>query len=80
MTMLRRAPSVSALVQAGTLRRLHELIAALDRRVPDVARVGEVGVARAAEALRTEAVRRIAELEREVRQPVPPSDARDRMG
>jgi hypothetical protein len=44
---------------------LHELIAALDRRVPHVERVGEIAIARAAEALRGEAVRRIATLERE---------------
>jgi len=42
---------------------LHELIAALDRRVPQVHRIGEVGIARAAAALRLEALRRIQELE-----------------
>jgi hypothetical protein len=44
---------------------LYELIAALDRRVPYVERVGEVAIARAAAALRGEALRRIATLEHE---------------
>jgi hypothetical protein len=47
------------------VRELHELIAALDRRVPRVERVGEIAIARAAEALRDEALKRIATLERE---------------
>jgi hypothetical protein len=50
-----------------TIRELHELIAALDRRVPQVERVGEISIARAASALKSEAVRRIEELEREAR-------------
>jgi hypothetical protein len=50
---------------ARTVSELKELIAALDRRVPQVERVGEVAIARAAAALRAEAVRRIAELERD---------------
>jgi hypothetical protein len=49
-----------------TIRELRELIAALDRRVPRVERVGEVEIARAAEELRTEALRRIEKLEREM--------------
>lgn len=44
---------------------LYELIAALDRRVPHVERVGEVAIARAAAALRGEALKRIATLEHE---------------
>ncbi len=44
---------------------LYELIAALDRRVPYVERVGEIAIARAAAALRGEALRRIATLEHE---------------
>jgi hypothetical protein len=44
---------------------LHELIAALDRRVPHVERVGEIQIARAAAALRGEASKRIVTLERE---------------
>jgi hypothetical protein len=47
------------------LRELHELIGALDRRVPHVERVGEIAIAQAAAALRDEASRRIATLERE---------------
>ena len=48
---------------ARTVRELYELIAALDRRVPQVQRVGEVSIARAAAALRVEALKRIHELE-----------------
>jgi hypothetical protein len=44
---------------------LHELIAALDRRVPRVERVGEVAIAKAAAVLRDEALKRIDEIERE---------------
>ena len=47
------------------IHNLQELIAALDRRVPQVERGGEASIARAAEVLRAEATRRIAELERE---------------
>jgi len=50
---------------AQTIRELSELIAALDRRVPQVERAGEVSIARAASALRVEALKRIQELERE---------------
>ncbi len=45
------------------LRHLHELIAALDRRVPQVERVGEVAIAHEAAALRDKAEERIATLE-----------------
>jgi hypothetical protein len=51
--------------RARILRELHELIAALDRRVPHVERVGEVAIAKAAAALRSEALKRIDTLERE---------------
>ena len=47
-----------------TIHEMYELIAALDRRVPQVERVGEVAIARAAAALKAEALKRIAELER----------------
>jgi hypothetical protein len=47
------------------ISELRELIVALDRRVPQVERVGEVEIAQAATGLRTEALRRIEELERE---------------
>lgn len=43
-------------------RELHELIAALDRRVPRVEHAGEAAIARDAAALRDKAVRRLAEL------------------
>jgi hypothetical protein len=44
-------------------RELHELIAALDRRVPQVERAGEAAIARDAAALREKALRRLRELE-----------------
>lgn len=46
-----------------TVRELKELIAALDRRVPHVERLGETSIARAAAELRAEAVKRIEALE-----------------
>lgn len=49
---------------AGIVAALRELIAALDRRVPHVERVGEIQIARDAAILRREAVRRIEELTR----------------
>lgn len=49
-----------------TLRELHELIAALDRRVPRIERAGELAIARASADLRTAALKRLEELEREV--------------
>jgi len=45
------------------LRRLNELIAALDRRVPRIERVGEIAIARDAAKLRKKALDRIAQLE-----------------
>ena len=47
-----------------TLHDLHELIAALDRRVPQVERGGEASIARTAAKLRDEASARVADLER----------------
>jgi hypothetical protein len=44
-------------------RELRELIAALDRRVPHVERLGELGIARAATALKRAAELRLAALE-----------------
>jgi hypothetical protein len=44
-------------------RRLRELIAALDRRVPHLERLDEVEIARAAAALRKKAVQRLTEVE-----------------
>ena len=49
--------------RARKLRHLHELIAALDRRVPHVERIGEIDIAREGRALREKALQRIAELE-----------------
>ena len=48
--------------QGQTLKELREFVAALDRRVPRVERVGEAAIARDAAALRTRALRRIEEL------------------
>jgi len=48
---------------AGKIRHLYELIAALDRRVPQVERIGEIDIAREGRALRERALQRIAELE-----------------
>jgi hypothetical protein len=47
------------------VRALHELIAALDRRSPQVQRAGEAAIARDAAALRKKALKRLAELEAE---------------
>lgn len=52
---------------------LLELVAALDRRVPRLEREGEGAIVRDAQALRREALKRIAELERSL--PAPPSGA-----
>jgi hypothetical protein len=54
-----------AMTSASLLRRLRELIAALDRRVPQVQRAGEIAIARDAATLRARAVQRIEELERD---------------
>jgi hypothetical protein len=47
-----------------TIRELRELVTALDRRIPQVHRVGEASIARASAALKAAAVKRIEELER----------------
>ena len=49
-----------------TIVQLSELIAAIDRRLPQVQRAGEAVIANAAMHLRTEASKRIVELEAEV--------------
>jgi hypothetical protein len=54
-----------AVTRSRVVRELLELIAALDRRVPQVQRAGESAIARDAAALRTRALKRIDELERE---------------
>ncbi len=45
------------------LRHLHELIAALDRRVPQIESTGEVAIARDAASLKVKALARIAQIE-----------------
>ncbi len=56
---------MSALTPSSAVRELEELIAALDRRVPQVQRAGEASIAREAAALKARALKRIEELERE---------------
>jgi len=51
--------------RATAQRHLRELIAALDRRVPDCQRVGEVEIVKAAADLRKKAEQRLATLESE---------------
>ena len=51
------------------LEDLLELVAALDRRVPRLEREGEREIARDAQGLRRQALKRIAELERSVSVP-----------
>ena len=63
--MTQDTTTAAAGTPAQTVRELLELIAALDRRVPQVERVGEISIARAASALKLEALKRIEELERE---------------
>jgi hypothetical protein len=59
-----RIPTPAA-VQAELVRRLQDLVVALDQRVPHVERVGEAAIARDAAALKTKALQRIAELNAE---------------
>jgi hypothetical protein len=56
-----------ALTTEELLRELHELIAALDRRVPHIERAGEAAIAREAAVLREQAVKRVSELEKQHR-------------
>ena len=63
--MMTPVETTKASTRAQTVRNLRELIAALDRRVPHVERVGEISIARAASALKLEALKPIEELERE---------------
>jgi hypothetical protein len=48
------------------LQILHELIAALESRLPQVERAGEAAIARDAAALKVRALERIAQLEQEL--------------
>ena len=50
-------------------RELEELIAALDRRVPRVAEIGEEAIARDAAALREKAIARLTEVAATLEQP-----------
>jgi hypothetical protein len=68
--------SSSETSRATAIRELHELIAALDRRVPQVERVGEVAIARTGAALRAAALRRIGVLERDATADEGPSETR----
>ena len=52
-----------AMTAIDLARELHQLIAALDRRVPHVERAGEAAIARDAAALREKAVHRLRELD-----------------
>lgn len=45
------------------LARLREFVAALNRRVPQVEREGEAGIAREADLLKRQAEKRIAQIE-----------------
>ena len=56
-------PEIAESNRARKLRHLYELIEALDRRVPQVERIGEIDIAREGHALRERALQRIAELE-----------------
>ena len=51
---------------ARTIHDLSELIEAIDRRLPQVERSGEAAIAGAARVLRTAALSRIAEIERQM--------------
>jgi hypothetical protein len=54
-----------AVARKDLARELHELVDALDRRVPRVEQAGEADIARDAAALREKAVERLKELEKQ---------------
>jgi hypothetical protein len=56
----------SAPVLTDVAAQLHELIEAIDRRLPQVQRAGEATIADAAMRLRLEAVKRLSEIQREI--------------
>ena len=62
----RPAPALVAANPDGSreIDEMHELIAALDRRVPRLERTDEIEIARDAAALRRDALARIADLQR----------------
>jgi hypothetical protein len=59
-------PLIPARDLRATIVQLAELIAAIDRRLPQVQRAGEGAIANAATRLRMEAARRIGEIEVEL--------------
>jgi len=58
-------PTDAETARTRAMRELRELIAALDRRVPQVQRLGELSIARAAADLRDAAVKRLDQLDRD---------------
>jgi hypothetical protein len=56
---------------SANLQILHELIAALESRLPQVERAGEAAIARDAAALKARALARIAELEHDLSSAAP---------
>lgn len=60
--MIAKAPALH-LQRAGLVAALREIIDALDRRVPQIERAGEIAIARDALVLRQEAVGRLHELQ-----------------
>lgn len=63
MVAAMRTPTSSL---TATRAQISELIAAIDRRLPQVQRAGEAGIANAAVRLRMEAEKRIGELDRDI--------------
>jgi hypothetical protein len=61
--------------QSELVKQLRDLVVALDQRVPHVERTGEAAIARDAQALRTKALRRIAEIEAGSRADTPATDS-----
>jgi hypothetical protein len=59
------APERTPTAQAELVRRLQDLVVALDQRVPHVERSGEAAIAQDAAALRAKALQRIAEIKDE---------------
>jgi hypothetical protein len=64
MTQHRRSPDRTALIA-----ELRQLVEALDRRVPHIERAGETQIARESAELRSRALARIADLERDPQKP-----------
>ncbi len=57
---------VSATTLAEIATQLQELIAAIDRRVPQSQRTGDAAITNVAVRLRSEAVKRLREIEHEI--------------